>query len=154
MWEEAEHKQGKDHIYLWVRCAFPELHIRLGGLERWTDGRRWFVIPLLPTDFAHCLATRSQSRMRGDYLFYEEKIETTPEEKEAKAARRCVTISFSLIKNPLTLHTGLGGHWTHFPINQLPPDAKIGRRSLTGSRSKLIPLTCTSVIRNLPGNGT
>ncbi|TFY64261.1 hypothetical protein EVJ58_g2744 [Rhodofomes roseus] len=26
--------------------------------------------------------------MRGDYLFYEEKIETTPEEKAAKAARR------------------------------------------------------------------
>ncbi|KAI0725518.1 Gti1/Pac2 family-domain-containing protein [Fomitopsis betulina] len=51
VWEEAEHKQG--------------------GLERWTDGRRW-----------------SQSRMRGDYLFYEEKIETTPEEKAAKAARR------------------------------------------------------------------
>jgi len=42
-----------------------------GGLLRWTDGRRW-----------------SQSRMRGDYLFYEEKVETTPEEKEAKAARR------------------------------------------------------------------
>ncbi|TFK88961.1 hypothetical protein K466DRAFT_575093 [Polyporus arcularius HHB13444] len=52
VWEEAEHKQ-------------------VGGLERWTDGRRW-----------------SQSRMRGDYLFYEEKIETTAEEKEAKAARR------------------------------------------------------------------
>ncbi|KAH9924938.1 Gti1/Pac2 family-domain-containing protein, partial [Amylocystis lapponica] len=51
VWEEAEHKQG--------------------GLERWTDGRRW-----------------SQSRMRGDYLFYEEKVETTPEEKAAKAARR------------------------------------------------------------------
>ncbi|EMD32701.1 hypothetical protein CERSUDRAFT_68437 [Gelatoporia subvermispora B] len=51
VWEEAEHKQG--------------------GLERWTDGRRW-----------------SQSRMRGDYLYYEEKIETTSEEKEAKAARR------------------------------------------------------------------
>ena len=32
--------------------------------------------------------SRSQSRMRGDYLFYEEKIETTPEEREAKAARR------------------------------------------------------------------
>jgi len=42
-----------------------------GGLLRWTDGRRW-----------------SQSRMRGDYLFYEEKMETTPEEKEAKAALR------------------------------------------------------------------
>lgn len=51
VWEEAEHKQG--------------------GLERWTDGRRW-----------------SQSRMRGDYLFYEEKVEITPEEKDAKAARR------------------------------------------------------------------
>ncbi|KAK1222749.1 hypothetical protein PQX77_014389 [Marasmius sp. AFHP31] len=42
-----------------------------GGLLRWTDGRRW-----------------SQSRMRGDYLFYEEKVETTQEEKDAKAARR------------------------------------------------------------------
>ncbi|KAK7455815.1 hypothetical protein VKT23_010849 [Stygiomarasmius scandens] len=42
-----------------------------GGLLRWTDGRRW-----------------SQSRMRGDYLFYEEKVETTQEEREAKAARR------------------------------------------------------------------
>ncbi|GJE89113.1 Gti1/Pac2 family-domain-containing protein [Phanerochaete sordida] len=51
VWEEAEHKQG--------------------GLERWTDGRRW-----------------SQSRMRGDYLFYEEKIDITPEERDAKAARR------------------------------------------------------------------
>lgn len=31
---------------------------------------------------------RSQSRMRGDYLFYEEKVETTQEERDAKAARR------------------------------------------------------------------
>ncbi|KAI9463432.1 Gti1/Pac2 family-domain-containing protein [Boletus coccyginus] len=42
-----------------------------GGLLRWTDGRRW-----------------SQSRMRGDYLFYEEKMETTQEEKDARAALR------------------------------------------------------------------
>jgi hypothetical protein len=28
--------------------------------------------------------------MRGDYLFYEEKVETTQEERDAKAARRCV----------------------------------------------------------------
>ncbi|KAH0834205.1 Gti1/Pac2 family-domain-containing protein [Lanmaoa asiatica] len=42
-----------------------------GGLLRWTDGRRW-----------------SQSRMRGDYLFYEEKMEATQEEKDAKAALR------------------------------------------------------------------
>jgi Gti1/Pac2 family transcription factor len=26
--------------------------------------------------------------MRGDYLFYEEKIETTQDERDAKAARR------------------------------------------------------------------
>ncbi|KAG5220237.1 cAMP-independent regulatory protein [Salix suchowensis] len=32
--------------------------------------------------------TRSQSRMRGDYLYYEEKVETTQDEKDAKAARR------------------------------------------------------------------
>jgi hypothetical protein len=31
---------------------------------------------------------RSQSRMKGEYLFYEEKVETTEEEKQAKAARR------------------------------------------------------------------
>ncbi|KAF9041815.1 hypothetical protein BDZ89DRAFT_1090193 [Hymenopellis radicata] len=42
-----------------------------GGLLRWTDGRRW-----------------SQSRMRGDFLFYEEKVETTQDERDAKAARR------------------------------------------------------------------
>ena len=40
---------------------------------------------------------RSQSRMRGDYLYYEEKIEITPEEKDAKAARRCVHTRSSLV---------------------------------------------------------
>jgi len=34
------------------------------------------------------VCSRSQSRMRGDYLFYEEKMETTQEEKDAKAALR------------------------------------------------------------------
>lgn len=34
------------------------------------------------------MTPRSQSRMRGDYLFYEEKVEITPEERDAKAARR------------------------------------------------------------------
>ena len=29
--------------------------------------------------------------MRGDYLFYEEKLEATQEERDIKAARRCVT---------------------------------------------------------------
>jgi hypothetical protein len=48
-------------------------------------GGQWCFI-LLPRIMLN--SDRSQSRMRGDYLFYEEKIETTQEEKDAKAARR------------------------------------------------------------------
>ncbi|KAF5378474.1 hypothetical protein D9615_007083 [Tricholomella constricta] len=61
--ERDELKSG--HVYVWEEAQDE------GGLLRWTDGRRW-----------------SQSRMRGDYLFYEEKVETTQEERDAKAARR------------------------------------------------------------------
>ncbi|GLB45717.1 putative gti1/Pac2 family protein [Lyophyllum shimeji] len=61
--EREELKSG--HVYVWEEAQDE------GGLLRWTDGRRW-----------------SQSRMRGDYLFYEEKVETTQEERDAKAARR------------------------------------------------------------------
>ncbi|KAF8701573.1 hypothetical protein AX14_000386 [Amanita brunnescens Koide BX004] len=61
--EREELRSG--HVYVWEEAQDE------GGLLRWTDGRRW-----------------SQSRMRGDYLFYEEKIETTQEERDAKAARR------------------------------------------------------------------
>lgn len=39
------------------------------------------------------LSPRSQSKMRGDCLFYEEKIETTEEEKRAKTVRRFVRFS-------------------------------------------------------------
>ncbi|KAG2344823.1 hypothetical protein BDR05DRAFT_881520 [Suillus weaverae] len=56
-----------------------------GGLLRWTDGRRW-----------------SQSRMRGDYLFYEEKMETTQEEKDAKAALRALRTADLLAVTPPT----------------------------------------------------
>lgn len=56
-----------------------------GGLLRWTDGRRW-----------------SQSRMRGDYLFYEEKMETTQEEKDAKAALRALRTADPLAVTPPT----------------------------------------------------
>lgn len=44
-------------------------------------------------------AVRSQSRMKGDYLFYEEKVETTQEEKEAKAARRFVARLLHLLRH-------------------------------------------------------
>ncbi|KAJ6527901.1 Gti1/Pac2 family-domain-containing protein [Mycena vulgaris] len=56
------------------------------GLVRWTEGRRW-----------------SQSRMRGDFLFYDEKIGTTTEEKQAKSARRAMKAaeSSALLPAPL-----------------------------------------------------
>ncbi|KAJ7726528.1 Gti1/Pac2 family-domain-containing protein [Mycena metata] len=63
--ERAQLKSG--NVFVWEEAEDSDE----GGLVRWTEGRRW-----------------SQSRMRGDYLFYEEKIETTQEEKQAKAARR------------------------------------------------------------------
>ncbi|KAF8890968.1 Gti1/Pac2 family-domain-containing protein [Infundibulicybe gibba] len=61
--EREELKSG--NVFVWEEAQDD------GGLVRWTDGRRW-----------------SQSRLRGDFLFYEEKIEITPEEREAKALRR------------------------------------------------------------------
>ncbi|CAE6398945.1 unnamed protein product [Rhizoctonia solani] len=52
-------------VFCWEEADYK------GGLERWTDGRKW-----------------SQSRMREPFLFYTENVMMTPEEKEAKAARR------------------------------------------------------------------
>jgi hypothetical protein len=40
--------------------------------------------------------------MRGDYLFYEEKVETTQEERDAKAARRYVAASSVEMRRFLT----------------------------------------------------
>ncbi|KAI0270449.1 Gti1/Pac2 family-domain-containing protein [Gloeopeniophorella convolvens] len=67
------------NVFVWEEAEFK------GGLERWTDGRRW-----------------SQSRMRGDYLFYEEKLETTQEERDMKAARRARRALDPLSVPPLT----------------------------------------------------
>ncbi|KAF8921948.1 Gti1/Pac2 family-domain-containing protein, partial [Mucidula mucida] len=60
------------NVYVWEEAEDDGGQGGEGGLLlRWTDGRRW-----------------SQSRMRGDFLFYEEKVETTQDERDAKAARR------------------------------------------------------------------
>ncbi|KAK7024749.1 hypothetical protein R3P38DRAFT_2406905, partial [Favolaschia claudopus] len=56
------------NVFVWEECVSPDGG---GGLVRWTDGRRW-----------------SQSKVHADCLFYEEKIEVTEEEREAKALRR------------------------------------------------------------------
>lgn len=61
--ERAQLRSG--NVFVWEESESK------GGLSRWTDGRRW-----------------SQSRMRGDFLWYEEQIEMSQEERDAKAARR------------------------------------------------------------------
>ncbi|KAL4078089.1 Gti1/Pac2 family-domain-containing protein [Scleroderma citrinum] len=71
--EREQLKSG--NVFVWEEAENE------GGLLRWTDGRRW-----------------SQSRMRGDYLFYEEKMETTQEEKDAKAMARARRVA-----DPLTV---------------------------------------------------
>ncbi|KAJ7131177.1 Gti1/Pac2 family-domain-containing protein, partial [Mycena epipterygia] len=53
------------NVFVWEESADE------GGLVRWTDGRRW-----------------SQSKVCADCLFYEEKVDVTEEEREAKALRR------------------------------------------------------------------
>jgi len=53
------------NIYVWEEAD------EKGGLERWTDGRRW-----------------TQSRMRLDFLFYEELAPLTEEDKEVKRQLR------------------------------------------------------------------
>jgi len=70
------------HIYVWEEAQDD------GGLLRWTDGRRWWIAFFMRSQISYRPRHRSQSRMKGDFLFYEEKIETTQEEREAKAARR------------------------------------------------------------------
>ncbi|KAG8847954.1 hypothetical protein FRB96_001356 [Tulasnella sp. 330] len=52
-------------VFVWEEASYK------GGLERWTDGKKW-----------------SQSRMREPFLFYEEKAMPSREEREAKIARR------------------------------------------------------------------
>ncbi|KAH9985257.1 Gti1/Pac2 family-domain-containing protein [Russula vinacea] len=74
------------NVFVWEEAEFK------GGLERWTDGRRWKVT----------LLAQSQSRMRGDYLFYEEKLEATQEERDLKAARRARRALDPLSVPPLT----------------------------------------------------
>ncbi|KAJ7689342.1 Gti1/Pac2 family-domain-containing protein [Mycena rosella] len=69
-YERAQLRSG--NVFVWEESETDN------GLVRWTEGRRW-----------------SQSRMRGDCLFYEEKIGATPAEKEAKAMRRAVKASES-----------------------------------------------------------
>ncbi|KAJ7182999.1 Gti1/Pac2 family-domain-containing protein [Mycena crocata] len=68
--ERAQLRSGM--VFVWEESDDDD------GLVRWTEGKRW-----------------SQSKMRGDCLFYEEKIGHTDEERQAKAARRAMKASDS-----------------------------------------------------------
>ncbi|KAJ7620271.1 Gti1/Pac2 family-domain-containing protein [Roridomyces roridus] len=63
--ERAQLQSG--NVFVWEESEYED------GLVRWTEGRRW-----------------SQSKMRGECLRYEEKIEMTEAEKLDKAARRAL----------------------------------------------------------------
>ncbi|KAF8151850.1 Gti1/Pac2 family-domain-containing protein [Mycena galopus ATCC 62051] len=69
-YERAQLQSG--NVFVWEESEYED------GLVRWTEGRRW-----------------SQSKLRGDCLLYEEKIETTKAEKQAKAVRRAMRASES-----------------------------------------------------------
>ncbi|KAJ7131319.1 Gti1/Pac2 family-domain-containing protein [Mycena epipterygia] len=61
---------GSGNVFVWEESEYED------RLVRWTEGRRW-----------------SQSKLRRDCLVYEEKIETTCAERQAKAARRAMKVS-------------------------------------------------------------
>ena len=64
--------------------------------------------------------------MRGDYLYYEEKIDITPEEKDAKAARRYFADVKSIVIHSAHLRViELARRLTHSPISLHQYDARI-----------------------------
>ncbi|KAF8193893.1 Gti1/Pac2 family-domain-containing protein [Mycena galopus ATCC 62051] len=103
--ERDELRSG--NVFVW------EESMENGGLVRWTDGRRW-----------------SQSKVCAECLFYQEKIDVTEEEREAKALRRAKRIcnpgtsippprrnqrpskSGGLTKQTYSFHVRLPGSWT------------------------------------------
>ncbi|KAJ7197792.1 Gti1/Pac2 family-domain-containing protein [Mycena pura] len=93
------------NIFVWQESAHE------GGLVRWTDGRRW-----------------SQSKVCAHCLIYEEKVEISEEEREAKSMRRMQRIC-----NPGTT---------------IPPPARNQRPSKTGGLTKQ---TYSFLVR-LPGS--
>lgn len=70
-----------------------KLKMKVGCCAGQTESDGVYRNTVLSTQISPLLTqtSRSQSRMRGDYLFYEEKVETTKEERDVKAARRSIS---------------------------------------------------------------
>lgn len=124
-----------------------------GGLLRWTDGRRWCTLKFT-SKFTHtntlCFPYRSQSRMRGDYLFYEEKVETTQEEKDAKAARRYVN-THNKISYSLTIYVGYRARRVSDPSAVIPSPI---RRKDRPSKPDGLTKQTYSALAYIPGSST
>ncbi|KAJ7669667.1 Gti1/Pac2 family-domain-containing protein, partial [Mycena rosella] len=97
---------GNGNVFVWEESQNE------GGLVRWTDGRRW-----------------SQSKVCAECLLYEEKVEVTEEEREAKALRRAQRICN--------------------PGKSVPPPRRNQRPSKCGGLTKQ---TYSFIVR-LPGSG-
>lgn len=100
------------------------------------DGPYIYLVPSLK--FLCREVTRSQSRMRGDYLFYEEKMETTQEEKDAKAALRYQYLSSTIQHYTYWRSTEPGGRLIHSQFHPQPIGEEIVRTVQTGSRNRHI----------------
>lgn len=126
-------------VFVWEEADYK------GGLERWTDGRKWWVaVPIFKrpvlrklNSFSHY---RGASRMREPFLFYEEKALPTQEEREAKAARRYAQSSVLYLTHKLTFApTALASLPTHTYLIPPPSNARSARRSMMVSLSRPIP---------------
>jgi hypothetical protein len=83
---------------------------RLGAVDRWTameSHSLGYGLSRSAVGLTFHPNHRSQSRMRGDYLFYEEKLEATQEERDLKAARRYVDFFLAFAIRPFVLMTHL-----------------------------------------------
>lgn len=92
--------------------------------------------------------------MRGDYLFYEEKVETTQEERDAKAARRYVCAQRALLAVHLMLFLPeLAEPQIPQPSCQCPLDEKTALPSPMALQNRLILLQSTFLDQMRVENG-
>ena len=108
----------------------------------------WYIFIVLTA------SSRSQSRMKGEYLFYEEKVETTEEEKQAKAARRFVfRLPFGAGDfDPFSGQTGTRRVLCYNLTLQLGD--RTDQQNLMGSRNTPTPRTSICLVRPHHENGT
>ncbi|KAJ7028820.1 hypothetical protein C8F04DRAFT_1118132 [Mycena alexandri] len=80
----------------------PALYIRnTSDSHRVLEAVRLGILPLIKRRLTPDQRTQSQSKMRGDCLYYEEKIGITDAEKKARATRRAMKVFDSSVPIPM-----------------------------------------------------